>query len=132
MVTFKENQTALRLIRENFQKSLLWEFNAPHMKQSKQVYIESIVAKLSKKKSVSFSQHSTTLCLQQMVEMEKQYLKKYEYFSTFPDFLKKHKIFKYQNIRTKLNDGQESVINIFLTLSSCPATSSRELSILYD
>ena len=40
MVTYKESQTALRLIHDNFPKSLLWQFNAPHMKQSKQVYIQ--------------------------------------------------------------------------------------------
>ena len=132
MVTFKENQTALRLIRDNFPKSLLWEFNQPHMKQSKQVYMQNIEAKTSKKKSVRFSQHSTIFCLQHLIDMEDEYLKKHECFSTFPDFLKKYKIFKYSNIRTKLNDGQQSIINIFLTLSSCPATSSRELAILYN
>ena len=42
MVTYKESQTALRLIRENFPKSLLWQFNAPHMKQSKPVYIQNL------------------------------------------------------------------------------------------
>ena len=67
-----------------------------------------------------------------MIDMEKDYLKKYEDFSTFPNFLKKYKIFKISNIKTKLSDGQQSLVNIFLTLKSCPATSSRELAILYN
>ena len=131
MVTFKESQTALRLIRENFPKSLLWEFNAPHMKQSKPVYIQNLTTRSQRRKSVRFSLQSSTICLDHMIEMEIDYLKKYGDFSTFPDFLKKYKIFKISNIKTKASDGQMSLINILFTLQSCPATSSREISILY-
>jgi hypothetical protein len=66
-----------------------------------------------------------------MIKMEMNYLKKYGDFSSFPDFLKKYKIFKTSDVKTKSSDGQMSLINIFLTLQSCPATSSREISILY-
>ena len=132
MVTYKENQTALRLIRENFPKSLLWEFNAPHMKQSKPVYIQNLTTRSPRRKSVRFSLQSSTICLEHMIDMEIDYLKKYGDFSTFPNFLKKYKIFETSNVKTKLSDGQKSLINIFLTLKSCPATSSRELAILYN
>ena len=132
MVTFKESQTALRLIRENFPKSLLWEFNAPHMKQSKPVYIQNLTTRSPRRKSVRFSLHSSTICLEHMIDMEIDYLKKYGDFSTFSNFLKKYKIFETSNVKTKLSVGQKSLINIFLTLQSCLAISSRDLAILYN
>ena len=131
MVTFKENQMALRLIRENFPKSLLWEFNAPHMKQSKPIYIQNLTTKSHIKKSVRFSSHSSTICLGHMFNIEMDYLRKYGNFSTYAKFLKNHKIFKTSDVKTKLSDGQRSLINIFLTLQSCPVTSPREIAILY-
>jgi hypothetical protein len=131
MVTFKESQAALRLIHENFPKSLLWEYNAPHMKQTKPTYIQNLTTKSTKRKSVRFSLHSSTICLEHMLKMENDYLNRYGDFSLFPDFIKKYKIFKTYNVKTKSSDGQETLINIFLTLQSCPATSSREISILY-
>ena len=131
MVTFNENQAALRLIHDNFPKSLLWEYNAPHMKQTKPTYIQNLTTKSTIRKSVRFSLQSNTICLEHMVKMESDYIKKYGEFSSFPHFIKKHKIFKTSFIRTKTTDGQKSIINIFFTLQSCPATSSREISILY-
>ena len=132
MVTFQENQAALRLIRDNFPKSLLWEFNGPHMKQSKQTYIQNLTTKSLVRKSVRFSLQSNTICLDHMMKMEYEYIKKYGEFHTFPHFLKKHKIFKTSFVRTKDMDGQTALINIFHTLKSCPATSSREISLLYQ
>ena len=132
MGTFKENQAALRLIHDNFPKSLLWEFNGPHMKQSKPTYIQNLTTKSAIRKSVRFSLQSNAICLDHMVKMESEYIKKYGEFSTFPHFLKKHKIFKTSFIRTKTIDGQKSIINIFYTLQSCPATSGREISLLYQ
>ena len=66
-----------------------------------------------------------------MIKMETDYLKKYGNFSSFPNFLKRYKIFKTYVAETKSSDGQKSPINISLTLQSCPALSARELSILY-
>ena len=132
MVTFQENQAALRLIRDNFPKSLLWEFNGPHMKQSKQTYIQNLTTKSLVRKSVRFSLQSNTICLDHMMKMEYEYIKKYGEFHTFPHFLKKHKIFKTSFVRTKDMDGQTALINIFHTLKSCPATSGREISLLYQ
>ena len=131
MVTFKENQAALRLIHDNFPKSLLWEYNAPHMKETKPTYIQNLTTKSTIRKSVRFSLQSSTICLKHMVKIESDYIKKYGEFSSFPHFIKKNKIFKTSFIRTKTTDGQISLINIFFTLQSCPATSSREISILY-
>jgi hypothetical protein len=131
IVTFKENQAALRLIHDNFPKSLLWEYNAPHMKQTKPTYIPNLTTKSTIRKSVRFSLQSSTICLEHMVKIESDYIKKYGEFSSFPHFIKKNKIFKTSFIRTKTTDGQISLINIFFTLQSCPATSSREISILY-
>ena len=39
LVNFSENQEALRLMRENFPKSLLWGFNAFHRKQTTPKYL---------------------------------------------------------------------------------------------
>ena len=81
MVTFSENQAALRLIHDNFPKSLLWEYNTPHMKQTRPAYIQNLTTKSTKRKSVRFSLHSSTICLEHMIKMEKDYLKKYGDFS---------------------------------------------------
>ena len=132
MVTFQENQVALRLIRDNFPQSLLWEYNLPHMKQSKQVYIQNVTTKSLVRKTVRFSLQSNTICLEHMKKMECAYIKKYGEFHSFPQFLQRQKIFKTSFVKTKDMDGQETTINIFHTLRSCPATSGREISLLYQ
>jgi hypothetical protein len=132
MVTFQENQVALRLIRDNFPKSLLWEYNLPHMKQSKQVYIQNVTTKSLVRKTVRFSLQSNTICLEHMKQMESAYIKKYGEFHSFPQFLQRQKIFKTHFVKTKNMDGQENTVNIFHTLRSCPATSGREISLLYQ
>jgi hypothetical protein len=131
MVTYKENQIALRLIHENFPKSLLWEYNAPHMKQSKPVYIQHLATKIHRKKSVTFSTHASTICLQHMYDIEEDYLRNWGNFSEYAKFLKQQKIFTTTYIKTKMNDGQLSVMNIFSTLLSCQDISPRELASLY-
>jgi hypothetical protein len=131
MVTYKESQTALHLIHENFPKSLLWQFNAPHMKQTKQVYMQNLTSRLHTKKSVKFASHSQTICLEHMLNIEMDYLRKYGNFSTYAEFLKNHKILRIPDVKTKLCDGQRSLINIILTLQSSPVTSPREIAILY-
>ena len=67
MVTFQENQAALRLIHDNFPKSLLWEYNAPHMKQTKPTYLQNLTTKSTIRKTVRFSLQSSTICLEHMV-----------------------------------------------------------------
>ena len=131
MVSYKENQVALRLIRDNFPKSLLWEFNSPHMKQSKQVYIQNVTTKSLVRKAVRFSLQSNTICLDHMKKMENEYIKRYGDFHSFPQFLKRQKIFRTQFVKTKNMDGQENMVSIFHTLRSCPAISGREISLLY-
>ena len=133
MVTYNESQTALRLINNNFPKSLLWEYNHPHMKQSKQTYFQHITLKPSRKKTVRFSSKSCVIYLEDMYRAEQHYIGKYKTFSSFPQYLKtqRHKILKMSNIETKLSDGQVFPVNIFYSLQTCPATSSREISLLY-
>ena len=131
MVSYKENQVALRLIRDNFPKSLLWEFNSPHMKQSKQVYIQNVTTKSLVRKTVRFSLQSNIICLEHMRKLENDYIKRYGDFHSFPQFLKRQKIFRTQFVKTKNIDGQENMVTIFHTLRSCPAISGREICLLY-
>ena len=131
MVTYKESQTAFPLIHDNFPKSLLWQFNAPHMKQSKQVYIQHSTSRLRTRKSVKFSSYSQELCLGNMFNIEIDYLTKYGSFSDYIEFLKSHKIFNLSDIKTKVCYGQRSLINVFFTLQSDPVTSPQEISLLY-
>ena len=131
MVSFKESQKALRLINKNFPKSLLWQYNAPHMKQSKQVYIQHSKSKFHTRKTVKFSNYSQEICLENMFNTEKDYLRRYGNFANYIQFLKDHKVFKLSNIRTKVCDGQKSLINIFFTLQSDAVTSPREISLLF-
>ena len=79
MVTYDESQTALQLINNNFPKSLLWEYNHPHMKQSKQAYFQHITLKPSKKKSVQFSSKSYIIYLEDMYRAEQYILKNMGY-----------------------------------------------------
>ena len=130
MVNYKEGQAALRLIRDNFPRSLLWEWNTPHMKQKKQVYIQNVTTKSLVRKSVRFSLQSSRVCLGQMKILEDQYIKRHRNFHSFPQFLKRQNIFRTQFVKTKCTDGQENVVSIYHALRSCPVISGREVCLL--
>jgi hypothetical protein len=130
MVNYKEGQAALRLIRDNFPRSLLWEWNTPHMKQKKQVYIQNVTTKSLVRKSVRFSLQSSLVCLGQMKILEDQYIKRHRNFHSFPQFLKRQNIFRTQFVKTKSTDGQENVVSIYHALRSCPVISGREVCLL--
>jgi hypothetical protein len=131
MVTYDESQTALQLINHNFPKSLLWEYNSPHMKQSKQAYLQHITAEPSGKRSVQFSSKSHIIYLEDMYRTEQTYIKEHGTYSSFPQYLKtnREKALQISVIKTKLSDGQVSPINVFYILQTCPATSAREISL---
>ena len=117
MVTYDESQTALQLINHNFPKSLLWEYNHPHMKQSKQAYLQHITAEPSGKRSVQFSSKSHIIYLEDMYRTEQTYIKEHGTYSSFPQYL-------------KTNRGKALKISVIETnLQTCPATSAREISL---
>ena len=104
----------------------------PHEAIKANIYIQNVTTKSFVKKSVRFSLQSNTICLDHMIKMECAYIEKYGEFHSFPQFLQRQKIFKTTFVKTKDMDGQEATINIFHTLRSCPATSGRDISLLYQ
>ena len=133
LVTFSENQKAVQLMRDNFPKSLLWEFNSFHRKQTlpRYLYHSRQTLKGKKVKKFQFSENSEILCLDQLIKIEKQFLDKYVLYSLFPQFLKDHKIVHSSPIPTKTRDSRfifTSSIQVFL---SCPCTTPKELDNLY-
>ena len=133
LVTFSENQSAVQLMRDNFPKSLLWEFNSFHRKQTlpRYLYHSSQTSNGKKVKMFRFSDTSEILCLDQLYKIEEQFLKKYVLYSLFPKFLKDHKVVHPLPIQTKLQDSRFIYSSSIQGLLSCPCTSPRELDILY-
>ena len=68
---------------ENFTKSLLWGFNMYHHNQSLPTYLYHSTQKETKRKvkRVTFREKSRTLCLSELVRLEKQCLTIYSDFS---------------------------------------------------
>ena len=134
LVTFTENQKAVQLMRENFPKSLLWEFNSFHRKQSlpRYLYHSKQTINGKKMKQVKFSENSQIVCLDKLVELEEQFLNKYESYSLFPKFLKYNRVVHSTPILTKTNDSCFIFTHAIQNFLSCPCTSTKELNILYS
>ena len=132
LVNFKENQQALRLMKENFPKSLLWGYNAFHRKQTilKYLYHSSQRQNEKKVKRVTFSDKSEILCLGQLFTLEEQFLSKYLDFSLFPCFLKSHSVIHPVLVETKFENSRFVYSNSMQALFCCPCTASKELDLI--
>ena len=129
LVNFQESQEALQLMKDNFPKSLLWEYNAPHRKQSTPRYLQHLTAKVTK---VKFNPQVQILCLDKLIELENDFLLRYHTFSEFPDFLRKNSILPvtFEDIRSE--NQNFSYPTVFQFLVSCPCTSVKELNLLFN
>ena len=108
LVNFSENQEALRLMRENFPKSLLWGFNTFNRKQTTPKYLYHSSQRQTEKevKKVTFSDKSEVLCLEQLCKLEEEFLSKYLDFSLFPSFLKSHSVIHPTLVQTKFENSR--------------------------
>ena len=133
LVNFSENQLALQLMRDNFPKSLLWGHNMYHRKQAPPTYLYHSSQRQTKNKvkSVTFSEISQTLCLNQLISIEEQFLVMYYDFSLFPKFLKRNNIIHPVSTPTKFENNCFVYSNSMQSLFSCPCTTSKELNILF-
>ena len=129
LVTFSENQECLKLIRENFPKSLLWEFNSFHRKQSLPAYMHHMNSKV---KHVTFNKQVEVLCLETLIKLECDFIERYQRFDLFPQFLQLNKIFPTSYIATKTEDRDFKNISVYHLLFSCPCTSPKEITMLIN
>ena len=134
LVSFAERQCAVRLLRENFPKALLWEHNQFHRKQNytKYVFNSTIKTKKNVRKSVTFSPDSTYIDLDYLISIENQFLVRYHDFSGFPKFLKSNHILHPHICKTKNHFEVYNVVTPIQTLLSCPCTSAKEIGLLFN
>ena len=82
-------------------------------------------------KEVTFSDTSQTLCLDELGNIEEQFLSMYSDFSGFPKFLKMNNVIHPVNSPTKLDSNRFIHYSSMQALFACPCTSVKELSILF-
>ena len=89
-------------------------------------------SQMKKVKRVTFNNKSEYISLNYLIDVENQYLTRYHDFLGFPQFLKSNNVIFPTSCDTKTHSDVFTIVNSIQAFLSCPCTSMKEISLLFN